>query len=82
MKAYRVKFAENSEPYIYAATSSSSLIAHVLNDRPIDGGSFAAQLGQALDHKRSPEYDLWAANQSGGNHAAEKYVKEILLKCQ
>jgi hypothetical protein len=82
MKAYRVNFTDSTEPYIYAATSSSTLIAHVLNDRPINGGTFADQLEQALDHKRSPEYDLWAANQSGGNHAAEKYVKEILEKCQ
>jgi hypothetical protein len=81
MKAYRVKFA-NAEPYIYAATSPSTLLAHCLNDRPINGGSLAAQFGQVQTYERAAEYDLWAVNQSSGNHAAEKYVKEILAKCR
>jgi hypothetical protein len=82
MKAYRVNFTDSTESYIYAATSFSTLLAHCLNDRPIDGGSFADQFRPVQAYERAAEYDLWAANQSGGNHAAEKYVKEILVKCQ
>jgi hypothetical protein len=76
MKAYRVNFKDDRTPQIYAAASTSRLLAHCLNDRPVGGASFADQFGVVEYYGRSAEYDAWAKSQKSGSSVAENKLLE------